>query len=126
MSLVVIKRLGAGRGNRGSARQVQEERGEVRRVHFHGWLGRQLRATPAKLHGCNQRGTLLSQFCVHVQPGLCRCCLCCGRHHRGTKGCGAQERNVEDEFASDVEVLEVENELAAESENSEDSEDESV
>ena len=65
--------------------------------YYHGGLGRQLRATPAKLHGCNQRGTL-----------------------------GAQERNVEDEFASDVEVLEVENEVATQSENSEDSQDESV
>ena len=34
MSLEVIKRLGAGRGNRGTARQVQEERGELRRVHY--------------------------------------------------------------------------------------------
>ena len=36
------------------------------------------------------------------------------------------EWDVEDEVESDTEVLEVENEVAAESENSEDSEDESV
>ena len=119
MSLVVIKRLGAGRGNRGSARQVQEERGEVRRVHYHGWLGRQLRATPAKLHGCNQRGTLLSQLCGHVRPGYCRRCLRCF-YAEGIieviKYVGPKK--VEDKVENDGEVLEVENEVAAESENS--------
>jgi hypothetical protein len=72
MSLEVIKRLGAGRGRRRTARQEQEERGEVRRVHYHGrwgqYWGRQLRTTPAQLHGCNKRGTLLSQLCGHVRP----------------------------------------------------------